>query len=297
MEDPEKFQELCDFVSLLPYGQRLLDQSEKNVSLSMFSLSLPRIPNLLQRLAPVKKLFADNCPLLSCLPETLGQLAKLNTIQINCCHSLTSLPETVGQLTTELKVLSIIDCAQFTRLPESIGQSSALTEIYIYKCGLIGLPKSTGQLKALTLLTITDCPVFTHLPESVGQLSALTKMKITSCPAFKYLPDTVGAITTLIDLDLAYSGITHFPTTLWLLPELQWIVLCKTGVTEIMGFVRDPRSDLHIIQPDYSRTRVCSYRSVILTTILCMRRRRRHMPDELWLKVVEDYAEKFRFPV
>ena len=296
MEDPKEFQELCDFVSLLPYGQRLLDQSEKNASLLLYNLISPRIPNLLQWLAPVIKLFAEHCLLLSCLPETLGQLTKLNTIQINCCHSLTSLPETVGQL-TELRFLSIMNCTLFTRLPESTGQLLALTEIFIYKCGLIGLPKSIGQLKALMILTITSCPMFTHLPESVGQLSALTKMKITSCPAFKYLPDTVGAITTLTVLHLAHSGITHLPTTLWLLPELQWITLGKTGVTEIMGFVRDPRSDSQVIQPDFRRISVCSYRSVILTAILCMRRRRRHMPDELWLKVVEDYAEKFRFPV
>ncbi len=91
-------------------------------------------------------------------------------------------------------------------------ENNEIIELRIFKCGLLILPKSIGNLTSLKKLNLVNNEL-EKLPESIGNLTSLKKLYLTGNP-LKHLPESIGNLTSLEEILLDWEKITHFPKSM-----------------------------------------------------------------------------------
>ncbi|GLJ27657.1 hypothetical protein SUGI_0542740 [Cryptomeria japonica] len=149
--------------------------------------SLARIPNTLDSLVNLRRLYLRDCVALTTLPTTLGNLSQLEKLYLGGCTSLTSLPHTVGNL-RQLKYLELQGCTGLRSLPDTVGNLRRLKYLDLSDCrGLRNLPSTVGDLAHLKRLYLLRCTGLRNLPNTIGDLAQLWHLCICGCSALQSL--------------------------------------------------------------------------------------------------------------
>ncbi|GLJ27646.1 hypothetical protein SUGI_0542470 [Cryptomeria japonica] len=141
--------------------------------------SLTRIPNTLDSLVNLRRLYLRGCVALTTLPNTLGNLSQLKKLSLRGCTSLTSLPHTVGNL-RQLKYLNLSDCRGLKSLPSTVGELAHLKRLYLRRCtGLRNLPNTIGDLAQLCGLSVRGCSALDSLRYPLANLQNLRRFYLS----------------------------------------------------------------------------------------------------------------------
>ena len=167
------------------------------------------------------------------VPAWIGSLSQLTNMSLES-DELQTLPESFGGL-TKLEGLSITG-QKFSHLPASVGQLSQLTNLSI-KAGnrergvsgsgrLTRLPASLARCKQLEGLMISGQPGLdvVNLFTQLARLPALGHVELTA-DQIRILPPMNWARLGWHSLNLAENALTHPPSELARLPDLQMLDL------------------------------------------------------------------------
>ncbi|KAF7848191.1 hypothetical protein BT93_L2207, partial [Corymbia citriodora subsp. variegata] len=125
------------------------------------------------------------------------------------------------QVLEKLKVIDLNGSKLFTETPNFINVPN-LERLILRGCKVLSqVHPSIGTLERLSLLDLGDCESLTRLPDSVGNLKALEVLNLSGCSNLEELPESIGGLECLEELDISQSGITHLPSSLTLLKNLQ----------------------------------------------------------------------------
>ncbi|XP_059077626.1 disease resistance protein RUN1-like isoform X2 [Cryptomeria japonica] len=203
----------CEFVSdtysLLTLRNRFqLDSNWSQVRILSVDqcASITRIPNTLDSLVNLRRLYLRDCIALTTLPNTLGNLSQLEKLYLGGCTSLTSLPHTVGNL-RQLKYLGLEGCTGLRSLPSTVGNLRQLEALDLSGCiGLRSLPSTVGDLAHLKVLYLRRCTGLSNLPNTIGDLAQLWRLSIFGCSALQSLRYPLAKLQNLRSFTLSGSG-------------------------------------------------------------------------------------------
>ncbi|GLJ06259.1 hypothetical protein SUGI_0034490 [Cryptomeria japonica] len=167
----------CEVVSdrhtwMMSRTQLQFDSSWSQVRiLSLEQCAFPtKIPNTLDSLVNLQRLYIQHCKDLTTLPSTVGNLLQLKELKLCGCKSLKRLPDTVGNL-VRLEVLCLGDCADLKSLPSTLGNLAQLQSLNLVRCtGLRSLPNTIGDLAQLKWLNLRGLGSFHHIVVKLAQL-------------------------------------------------------------------------------------------------------------------------------
>ncbi|KMT09467.1 hypothetical protein BVRB_6g129390 [Beta vulgaris subsp. vulgaris] len=135
-------------------------------------------------LTSIRRLYIQNCPLLTRLPNNLKSLALLEDLVISNCEALDLEENQCLSGFQKLQSLAIIEVPQLRRLPDGI-QSTATSLRYLCISGcdnLSQLPDGLKQFVMLRKILINNCPKLMALPEGFPNLDAHQELSIRNCP-------------------------------------------------------------------------------------------------------------------
>ncbi|GLJ06255.1 hypothetical protein SUGI_0034450 [Cryptomeria japonica] len=208
----------CEIVSdrhtwMMSRTQLQFDSSWSQVRIfSLEKCAFPtKIPNTLNSLVNLQRLYIQHCKDLTTLPSTVGNLLQLKELKLCGCKSLKRLPDTVGNL-VRLEVLCLGDCADLKSLPSTLGNLAQLQSLSLVRCtGLRSLPNTIGDLAQLMQLNLQGCSGLQGLPKTIGDLAQLEWLSLFECSGLQRLPYTVGMLSNLKFLNIhGCSGLGSF---------------------------------------------------------------------------------------
>ncbi|CAG8692247.1 17568_t:CDS:2 [Dentiscutata erythropus] len=201
----------------------------KLTNLSDLDLSYNELVVLPEGLGNLKKLTeikVNNNPSLLAIPDTLQKLTQIKKIYLQHCN-LSSLPFIMGETYNQLKYVNIsynlfdnipnlqgmnnvtvfnISNNRIVDLTEKIDQLESLCELYVMNNKLTQIPKSIGNLKNLEILDVSE-NLLVELPLSIGDCQNLRELKLRG-NSLEKLPATLRHLT---NLDIFHIG--QWPTT------------------------------------------------------------------------------------
>jgi len=139
-------------------------------------------------------------------------MAKYYNIKFEQAQILEELKKITG------KYLPIVEGIEDFTVGVSI-EDKNIVGLGLYKCGLITLPESIGNLKWLQTLWLSNNQL-KILPETIGNLTALQILTLSGNKLIN-LPETIGNLTALQILNLSYNKLTNLPETIGNLTALQ----------------------------------------------------------------------------
>ncbi|KAJ4760943.1 Disease resistance protein (CC-NBS-LRR class) family [Rhynchospora pubera] len=123
------------------------------------------------------------------LPESLCLLYHLQTLEITRCHYLCELPKKIANLVN-------------------------LCYLHIAHVGIEELPYMLWRINNLQTLRLKECYNLRRLPNGISDLSNLHTLQLKSCRKLEELPADTGELINLSLLDLSFSGIRTFPSSI-----------------------------------------------------------------------------------
>ncbi|CAG8719192.1 46009_t:CDS:2 [Gigaspora margarita] len=153
--------------------------------------SLMAIPDTLQKLSQIKKIYLQHCNL-SSIPFTIGEAYN----QLNYVNISYNLFDTVPNLQGMNNVTIFnISNNRIVDLTEKLYQLESLCELYVMNNKLTHIPKSIGNLKNLEILDASE-NLLVELPLSIGDCQNLRELKLRG-NSLESLPATLRQLTSL----------------------------------------------------------------------------------------------------
>ncbi|RVW74930.1 Protein suppressor of npr1-1, constitutive 1 [Vitis vinifera] len=163
------------------------------------------------------------------LPSSIGRLKALQHLDLSSCKSLRSLSESICNLSS-LETLILEGCSNLKGFPEIKDDMENLKRLDLSFIGIKELSSSIGRLKALKHLNLKCCTKLVSLPDIICNLSSLETLILEGCSNLKGFPKIKDDMENLKRLDLSFTSIEEFPSSIGRLKALQHLDLsyCKS---------------------------------------------------------------------
>lgn len=173
----------------------------------------------------LEELFLIGCSRLQEIPPSLLVHQKLKVLYIKDCTSLERLPEKIGM--NSLRKLVLSGCLKLKNFPEIGSSMGCLSELFLDRTSITGLPLPIEFLYGLVLLSLKDCKNFEYLPSHISGLKRLQILNLSGCSKLRKFPEIVERMECLSELYLDGTAVTKLPIDL--LPGLAFLNLkdCK----------------------------------------------------------------------
>ncbi|GBG88058.1 hypothetical protein CBR_g46427 [Chara braunii] len=197
--------------------------------LNLRSSGLTALPASISNLGKLMELDLSFAGELAQLPAEISGLKSLRLLNLHSCASLESLPDEMTVL-MDLEVMDVSGGKHIEYLPMEIGNLTNLLVLSLASSGVIELPSSISRLGRLAELDLSSSYGLTELQPAISALESLTRLDLRYCTSLTALPIGIGNLTRLQALDLSSSGVTHFPSSLYMLNALTSLDLsCSAG--------------------------------------------------------------------
>ncbi|XP_030927760.1 TMV resistance protein N-like [Quercus lobata] len=178
------------------------------------------------------------------LPSSTERLTSLTSLTLHDCNNLECLPNT----TCGLKLCGALDlsgCSRFKNLSENLWIIEDIKMLDLSGAAIEELPSSIERLTNLTKLTLKYCINLVCLPSTICSLKLLNSLDLFGCLNFNNLPENIGNIIGLEVLNLCWTAMKEFPSSIVLLKNLKQLHICGWKLSE---FYSQPAS-LELMDP------------------------------------------------
>ncbi|KAL0462213.1 UNVERIFIED_CONTAM: putative disease resistance protein RGA1 [Sesamum latifolium] len=174
--------ELIHIPELAAFPEGFLQNNNALETLSIDSLPITTLSDVLDNLSALKAFDLHNCDHLEFLPEGLKNLGSLETLDISECDGLRLFPAATMEHLSSLRFLSFENCKKLKPFSGPMKQTTALRQLMLVGLPeLKDLPESMQLFSALTNLTILNCEGLWSLPDWFGSLESLSGLWINEC--------------------------------------------------------------------------------------------------------------------
>ncbi|KAJ3705064.1 hypothetical protein LUZ61_008769 [Rhynchospora tenuis] len=124
-------------------------------------------------------------------------------------------PESICLL-FHLQTLEITHCYHLRELPTNIANLVNLLYLHITHVGIEELPVMLWHVHNLQILRLKECYKLRALPSGISKLKNLEFLQLKSCKLLEEIPADTGNLINLSHLDVSYSRIRTFPSSIGL---------------------------------------------------------------------------------
>ena len=155
------------------------------------------IPNSIEGLIELRRLYLSNNQLTGDIPESIGYLGNLEWIDLSNNQLTGGIPENIGNI-GNLERLYLNNNQLAGDIPESIGYLGNLERLSLNNNQLTGdIPESIGNLANLQWLYLYNNQLTGGIPESIGNLANLGSLNLSNNQLTGGIPDSFMNLTKL----------------------------------------------------------------------------------------------------
>ncbi|KAJ3413354.1 hypothetical protein HDV05_008136 [Chytridiales sp. JEL 0842] len=161
-------------------------------------LGLTEIPQALSTFSQLERIVIQNNTRLTTIPSWVGDTRTIKILNF-WGSGINSFPSFLTRM-SRLESLTLSYNPINGPLPTDLSGMTALTDLYLYKCGLTGsIPPSIGRLTRLENLQLSGNSLTGQIPTDIGNLVNLNFFSVVENQLTGSIPDSIG---NLVRLDL-----------------------------------------------------------------------------------------------
>jgi hypothetical protein len=195
---------------------------------------------------------------------TLGNMIEMHTLYLHLTK-MESLPNDINNM-SNLKCM-YMECPDLVKMESNFCDFQSMTDLTLYKCGMLEELPYLHKLKRLRKLEIIECSRLKKLPQEFGDKGAFSLLEIFSLVRLhelKELPKIKeGAMPLLQKFILVEcSAVKIFPKSYFNLKTLQTIKVygCTSMIMENLGEIQNYNTVLEVKIMSIEDTRVAKQR-------------------------------------